>query len=165
MRYLRLYLFGSGLLFALFISGHAIAEMYKWVDKLGITHIQGSPPEDTPDTGKIKKRGERNTSPAVRFHSPAATSVDDPEKTSEIKLDPKVELYVTSWCRYSQQAQAYFKTKGVPFTVYDIEKDPNARRRQMEINPTGKVPTVVINGNVIRGYNAEKFDRFLNKSR
>jgi glutaredoxin len=138
--------------------------MYKWVDKFGITHIQSSPPEDTSDTSKNKKPRERNSSPGAR-HSPAAASADDPEKTSENEINPKVELYVTSWCRYSRQAQAYFKTKRVPFTVYDIEKDPDARRRQKEINPTGSVPTVVINGNVIRGYNAEKYDRFLNGSR
>ena len=164
MRFIRLYVFGSGLLVGSFISGHAMAEMYKWVDKFGITHIQGSPPEGSPDTSKNKKPRERNPMPGVRL-SPAATLADDPEKTSEIKINPKVELYVTSWCRYSQKAQAYFKTKGVPFTVYDIEKDPNARRRQLEINPTGKVPTVVINGNVIRGYNAEIYDRTLNGSR
>jgi hypothetical protein len=29
MRFIRLYVFGSGLLFGLFISGHAMAEMYK----------------------------------------------------------------------------------------------------------------------------------------
>jgi glutaredoxin len=162
MRFIRLYVFGSGLLFGLFISGHAMAEMYKWVDKFGITHIQGSPPEDSPGTSKNKKPGDPMR--GVR-QSPAATSADDPEKTSEIKINPKVELYVTSWCRYSQKAQGYFKTKGVPFTVYDIEKDPNARRRQLEINPTGKVPTVVINGNVIRGYNVEIYDRILNGSR
>jgi glutaredoxin len=131
-----------------------MAEMYKWVDKFGITHIQGSPPEDTPDTSKNKKPRERNSSPGVR-HSPAAISADDLEKTSEIEIKPKVELYVTSWCRYSHQSQAYFKTKRVPFTVNDIEKDPDARRRQKEINPTGSVPTVVINENVIRGYNAK----------
>jgi len=164
MRFLRLYVIGSVLLFGLFINGHAVAEMYKWVDKFGITHIQSSPPEDTSDTSKNKKPRERNSSPGAR-HSPAAASADDPEKTSENEINPKVELYVTSWCRYSRQAQAYFKTKRVPFTVYDIEKDPDARRRQKEINPTGSVPTVVINGNVIRGYNAEKYDRFLNGSR
>jgi glutaredoxin len=141
-----------------------MAEMYKWVDKFGITHIQGSPPEASPDTSTNKKPGERNPIPGVR-QSPAATSAGDPEKTSGLKINPKVELYVTSWCRYSQKAQAYFKTKGVPFTVYDIEKDPYARRRQLEINPTGKVPTVVINGNIIRGFNAEKYDRILNGSR
>jgi hypothetical protein len=43
--------------------------------------------------------------------------------------------------------------------------DPDARRRQLGINPTGKVPTVVINGNVIRGFNAEIYDRTLNGSR
>jgi hypothetical protein len=29
MRFIRLYVFGSGLLIGLFISGHAMAEMYK----------------------------------------------------------------------------------------------------------------------------------------
>jgi len=149
-------------LFGLFVCERAIAEMYKWVDKSGIVHIQDSPPENTSDTGKIGNRRERNTAPAVR-RPPEATSAVNPEKAPEAKRDPKVDLYVTSWCPYSQQALAYFKAKGVPFTVYDVEKDPDARRRQKEVNPTGSVPTVVINGTVLRGYNPGKFDKLLNE--
>jgi glutaredoxin len=135
MKYIRLYVFGCGLFLGLFMTGHAIAEIIKWVDKFGIIHIQDSP------------------------------QVNTPEKKSQIKIDPKVELYVTSWCPWSQKALKYFQEKGVSFTAYDIEKDPGSRRRQKEINPSGSVPTVVINGNVYVGYSANEFDRMLKESR
>ncbi len=160
MKHIRLYVLGSGLLFVLFMNKHALAEMYKWVDKFGIIHIQDSPPKDAPDTAKIKRRGKRNSSPGAR-RPPAATSSDDSEKTSELKPEPKVELFVTRWCPASQQALKYFKSKGIPFTAYDVEKDSNALRRQKEINPRGSVPTVVINGKVFDGYNADEFDQML----
>ncbi len=135
MRYIRLYVIGCGLCFGLFMNGHAIAEMIKWVDKFGIIHIQDSP------------------------------QVNTTEKKSRIKIDPKVEIYVTSWCPASQKALKYFQEKVVSFTAYDVEKDPDASRRQKEINPRGSVPTVVINGNVYVGFNAVKFDRMLEESR
>ena len=131
MRYIRLNVLGCGLLFGLFMTGHAIAEMIKWVDKFGITHIQDSP------------------------------LANIPEKKSQIKIDPKVELYVTSWCPASRKALEYFQTKGISFTAYDVEKDPDAYRRYKEIYKTGRVPTVVINGNVYVGFNADEFDRML----
>lgn len=134
MKHFCWYLSAGVFLFGLFVNANAMAEMCKWVDRFGITHIQECPSKNKPDPANAKE-------------------------------DPKVEIYVTSWCRYSQQALQYFKTRRISFTAYDIEKDPDARRRQLEINPTGRVPTVVIDGEIIRGYNPEKFDRILNGSR
>ena len=43
---------------------------------------------------------------------------------------PQVELYVTSWCPYCKQAENFFRAQGLPFTVYDVEKDSAAARRK-----------------------------------
>lgn len=74
---------------------------------------------------------------------------------------PKVEIYTTSWCGYCKQAIAYFKTRRIPFTEYDVEKDTAAAGRWQELSQGGGVPVVVIGKRVIRGYSREAYERVL----
>ena len=73
---------------------------------------------------------------------------------------PPVELYVTSWCPYCKKAAAYFQSKGVAFTAYDIEKDNNALQRFQKYHAQG-VPLAVIGGKPIAGYATEEYDKAL----
>ncbi|WP_300157736.1 glutaredoxin domain-containing protein, partial [Solidesulfovibrio sp.] len=34
---------------------------------------------------------------------------------------PKVENFVTSWCPYCTKTKAYFDSKGIAYTAFDIE--------------------------------------------
>jgi glutaredoxin 3 len=64
-----------------------------------------------------------------------------------------VKIYTTSSCGACKQAKALFKSSGVKFTEYNVEK--SAKRRDELINKyksTG-VPVIVINGSVVIGFN------------
>jgi glutaredoxin-like YruB-family protein len=76
-----------------------------------------------------------------------------------------VELYVTSWCPYCKQAKQYFRSRGIPFTAYDIEKDATAARRKGELDTRGGVPFAVINGQKIRGFSPEAYEKALERGR
>jgi glutaredoxin len=76
-----------------------------------------------------------------------------------------VELYVTSWCPYCKQAIRYFRSRGIPFTAYDIEKDAIAGRRKSELDTRGGVPFAVINGQKIRGFSPEAYEKALKERR
>jgi glutaredoxin len=76
---------------------------------------------------------------------------------------PQVELYVTSWCPYCKQAEEFFRSQGIPFTSYDIEKDSAAARRKEELDSRGGVPLAIINGQKIHGYSAEAYREALKK--
>jgi len=65
---------------------------------------------------------------------------------------PAVELFSTSWCPYCKQARDFFRSRGIPFADYDIEKDPSALRRKMKIDGHRRVPTAIIGGKVVQGY-------------
>lgn len=63
----------------------------------------------------------------------------------------RIELYVTADCPYSAQAQAFYRSKGVPFTAYDAQHDVAKKRRMLELsggNPT--VPAIVVDGNYVQ---------------
>lgn len=67
--------------------------------------------------------------------------------------EPNVELYSTSWCTYCQKARQFFRERGISFTEYDIEKDPDAAYRKQQLDSAGRgVPFAVINGHRIHGY-------------
>ncbi len=42
--------------------------------------------------------------------------------------DPRVVMYMTSWCGYCNQARDYFVENRIPFVEFNIETDRSARR-------------------------------------
>lgn len=78
---------------------------------------------------------------------------------------PKVEIYTTAWCGYCKQAVGFLRSQRIPFTEYDVEKDPAAARRWQELSPGGGVPVAVIGDRVIRGYSREAYEQALREGR
>ncbi len=97
------------------------------------------------------------------FFLVAAGAVQPP--STQARSSPAVEIYTTSWCTACRQAVAYLRTKGVPFTEYDVEKDSDAARRWRSIAPNGGVPVAVIGDQVVRGFSREAYDRALERRR
>jgi len=75
----------------------------------------------------------------------------------------QIELYSTSWCGYCKKARRFFRSRGIPFTEYDIEKDKNAARRKKELGSPKGVPFVVIDGQGIQGYAEAAYETALNR--
>lgn len=73
---------------------------------------------------------------------------------------PKIEIYVTSWCPYCKKAMAYFQAKGLTFVVHDIENNPGAAKRFEKFHAQG-VPLVIINGKKISGYSVDAYQKAL----
>ncbi len=59
--------------------------------------------------------------------------------------------------------ESYFTTKGIPFTVRDIRKDPNARKDWRELYGGEIVPTIVFDGGkkVVDGCDIRAIERAL----
>lgn len=73
----------------------------------------------------------------------------------------KVELFVTSWCPYCNQAKSFLSSKGIAFKVYDIEKDARAARRKKELDAGRGVPFAIINGIKISGWSQRAYEAAL----
>jgi glutaredoxin len=122
----------------LIISGLARAEIYKWVDGNGVVYISDVPPKDVRANAKVESVA-----------------------SSENRMSPKVELYTTSWCPYCKNARDFFRSRGIPFTEYDIEKDKAAAARKNKLDKKKGVPFVVINGRGIHGWSAAAYEQAL----
>ena len=147
-------------------------EIYKWVDDKGVVHFSDRLPPDRP--GAIEEQAASSSDSNPQDNSPPAPEssnteldphffdiLDQSSAASEALEEPTVELYVTSWCVYCKKAKQFFRSKGIKFAAYDVEKDKNAARRMRALTPKRGVPFVVINGHGIQGYSVEAYEAAL----
>ncbi|MGB6280796.1 MAG: glutaredoxin family protein [Syntrophobacteria bacterium] len=116
----------------LIVTGLARAEIYRWVDGNGVVYISDFSPQK-------------------------AESI----ASAETRTSPKVELYTTRWCHYCEKAREFFRSRGIFFTEYDIEKDKSAAARKNQLDKKKGVPFVVINGRRIHGWSAAAYEQAL----
>jgi glutaredoxin-like YruB-family protein len=137
--------------------------IYKWVDDNGVVHYSDRAPDETHVEGDVETREavSGTPSPSVGTDETSAPAAADPPAPETRRPTPEIEIYTTSWCRYCRDAKNYFRTRGIPFKEYDIEKDSAAARRHKRYNPRGGVPVTVINGRPIVGYAPAAFARAL----
>jgi glutaredoxin len=162
------------ILIHIFVLGISSAEIYKWVDENGVTHFSDSPTEDIPAPDTVEN-DEIQTAEQVPA---AAPPVPDETRKGELDPDffnilneiqqeqvaadtPSVEIYETSWCVYCKKARDFFRSKGIDFVTYDIEKDRQAAQRMQSFTNRMAVPFVVINGQGIAGYSVAAYEQAL----
>jgi mycoredoxin len=64
-----------------------------------------------------------------------------------------IELYGTRSCPYTAQLRDDLEFRGREFVEYDVEDDPDALARLVELTRGGAVPVLVENGQVVQiGY-------------
>ena len=150
--------------------GVSSAEIYKWVDENGITHYSDSPTRDNSNAFEVKNDTvpSSNSAPADRRPAPVKAAKDtldssifdilkdSPEEEIAAKA-PTVEIYETDWCGYCNKAKQFFRSRGIKFKTYDIDKNPRAARRMMTMTNRRAVPFVVINGKGIQGYSEQAY--------
>ena len=153
----------------LVISGTAASQTYKWVDEKGVSHFSDQRPGKSGSSAKVKiiptyrSRSKSEKKYKSRYQDSGDASYD---KTSaygkeQDRRGPEVELYVTSWCPYCNKARNYFQSRGIPFKVYDIEKDKRAAERKKRLDYRKGVPFAVINGQRIHGYAVSAYEKAL----
>lgn len=80
--------------------------------------------------------------------------------TDEVKDQPSVLIYSTSWCGYCKKAKAFFEANDIAYTELDIEKDQTAKDAFEEAGYRG-VPTILVDDEVIVGFNEERLRELL----
>ncbi len=90
-----------------------------------------------------------------------------PEHNQKIPTaPPKVIIYGASWCKPCHQAADYLKSIGVPFVLYDIEKEPArasemAQKLEASNHRGGSIPVLDIGGAILIGYSQVAVDKAL----
>ena len=78
-----------------------------------------------------------------------------PEAEVATGFEGDVVLYATSWCGYCKKTRELLSEHGIAYTEYDIEKSVKGERDYKALEGRG-VPLMVIDGEVVRGYDPKK---------
>ena len=141
MKKLALFLSMTFTLSLLFSAQPALSKLYRWVDDNGNIRVTDYPPPSSSSAGRSEPAPK--TQPVAR---------------------QQVELYVTSWCPYCRKAEDFFRSRGIPYKSYDIEKDQQAAARKYQLDPKRSgVPFAVINGYAIHGFSPEAYAEALKR--
>jgi glutaredoxin len=171
----------------------ANGQIYKWVDNAGVTHFSDSPPAGGESSGGnvevLPTDGPREPMVSGLGREDAAAPGEPNESEGEREdvandlyrdLDryltfdiespdgrvrpSEVELFITSWCPHCRRAREFLQDLEVPFVEYDIEKDEEALRRQIELTGSEAVPVALIGDKVIRGFSPGSYEQALSRS-
>ena len=145
------------------------AEIYSWEDENGVTHYSDTQPthinEWEAKEGTPQDESQQDNQTQRYEYNPELISeiLDELGNDNEEDTEPapSVELYVTSWCTYCHKAKAFFRSKGIAFTEYNIEKDEAAAQRMLSLTESRAVPFAIINGKMIQGYSIGAYERAL----
>lgn len=73
----------------------------------------------------------------------------------------KVTIYSTPTCHFCSMAKEYFKENHVEFETFDVASDSEKRKEMVEKSGQLGVPVIVIDNDVVVGFNKPRLARLL----
>lgn len=72
-----------------------------------------------------------------------------------------VKIYTTPTCGYCHQAKSFMKERGVQFTEYDVSRDRAAAQEMVSLTGQMGVPVIVVDEEVIIGFDRQRLESLL----
>lgn len=72
-----------------------------------------------------------------------------------------VKIYTTPTCGYCHEAKRFFSERGVRFTEYDVSINQSAANEVVRLSGQMGVPVIVVDGEVIVGFNRTRLEQLL----
>ena len=72
-------------------------------------------------------------------------------------------LYATDWCGYCAKARKLMNDNNIDYFEYDIEKSQEGNSQYEALGGKG-IPVLLINGEVVKGYNPDKILKLAGKN-
>lgn len=73
----------------------------------------------------------------------------------------EVKVYSTATCPYCKTAKDYLSSKGIAYKNIDVSEDAAAREEMVKISGQMGVPVIVIDNQVVVGFDKDKIDALL----
>lgn len=74
-----------------------------------------------------------------------------------------IKIYSSPDCPYCYVVKDYLTQKGIEFEEIDLYEQPEKRKEMEEISQQKNIPVLVINEEIIIGWDKEKIDEVLKK--
>ncbi len=149
---------------------------YQYVDDSGTVHFVGSleevPGEWRDRAGRVEMAARTKPAKKAKASRKAKARKQPTRRVAQRRARPEpapvarasfqdVDVYTTSWCGWCRKTLAHLDRRGVDYVNKDIEADDDYRDELIEITGRTSIPVVVIDGEVIRGYDPRKMDALL----
>lgn len=72
-----------------------------------------------------------------------------------------IKIYSTPACPYCLQAKNYFESKNIDYEEIDVSRDQKAAKEMMEISGQMGMPVIIINDQVVVGFDEQKINALL----
>jgi len=72
-----------------------------------------------------------------------------------------IKIYSTPTCPYCKLAKQYFSSKGLSYQDFDISENKEALSEMVKLSGQMGVPTIVINGQIIVGFDKARIEELL----
>lgn len=142
-----------------FFGSAAEAEVLKYTDREGNTHFVDRP-EKVPEEYRSQLNGQDALPPISRSKPGRKLYEREHYSDTATPTGARVEIFVTSWCQYCKELEAYLTSQGVPFVLYDIEKSAKGKRLHEQLGGGG-VPVTRIGNEVIHGFDLDRLKKLL----
>lgn len=73
----------------------------------------------------------------------------------------KVSIYTTPTCHYCMMAKELFKTNKIQYEEFDVIANIEKRREMMEKSGQLGVPVIVIDGQIVVGFDRPRLEQLL----
>jgi glutaredoxin-like YruB-family protein len=73
----------------------------------------------------------------------------------------EIKIYSTPTCPYCKLVKQYLSSKGQSYEDIDVSQNKTALEEMVKLSGQMGVPTVVINGQVVVGFDKERIDSLL----
>jgi glutaredoxin len=70
----------------------------------------------------------------------------------EARKSVKVTMYSAPWCFICDRARSFLEAREVELTDYNVDMDAEAEKRLQQLNPTGSIPTFIVDGQTVVGF-------------
>ncbi len=77
--------------------------------------------------------------------------------------DKNIVIYSTPTCPYCKRAKDYLSQKGIHYTDINVAADKDKAKEMIQKSGQMGVPVIVVDGEVIVGFNQGKLDELLSK--
>ena len=72
-----------------------------------------------------------------------------------------VIVYTTPTCGYCYQVKSYLGQRNIPFVERDVSRDGQAAREMVQLSGQQGVPVVLVDGQMVLGFDRPRIDQFL----